>query len=338
MIDYSVVGHDGAERRNGATGDLLAAVEDAPENGFVWVSFDAPAARDLAAVLSALGLDRFGVDPEDAVHRRPKVEVVDDAVMLLVKTVWYLDATRQVETGDLTVYTDGRSLVTVRRGDIDPAAAVRERLDTDAALRTTGAAGTVHALLDAIIARYNGVIEDLTDDVSELERHVFSGQRTDHNEEIYVLIRETLEFQNAVRPLVPFAHLLKERRGAPELLRWKRFGEIGGHLLRVDAAVETCMSLLTTVLTAHQGQIGTWQNEDTKKISAWAAIGLVPTVIVGVYGMNFDYMPELHWKVGYPLVMVFMAGVCLLLYRGFKRNGWLLAVDAFAPLRTPVFA
>ena len=84
------------------------------------------------------------------------------------------------------------------------------------------------------------------------------------------------------------------------------------------------MSLLTTVLTAHQGQIGTWQNEDTKKISAWAAIAIAPTIIAGIYGMNFDQMPELHWAIGYPLSLAMMAVVCLLLFRGFKRNGWLL--------------
>jgi magnesium transporter len=323
MIDYIVVGPDGAEAHEGDAGDLPAAVELAGDDGFVWAVFDAPEAGDFHAALDALGLDRFGIDPDHAVHRRPKVEMADGAIMMLVKTVWYLREDRQVETGDLTIYTDGRSLVTVRRGEVDPVPDVRERLADEAEFRGDGAVAVVHALVDAVLGRYDAAIEELTDDVSDVERRIFSGERKDRNEEVYFLIRETLEFQNAVRPLVPFAHALKERRSAPELLRWPRFGEVGGHLLRADAAVETCMSLLTTVLTAHQGQIATWQNEDTKKISAWAAIALAPTLIAGVYGMNFDNMPELHWAFGYPLALTLMAVVCALLFRGFKRNGWL---------------
>jgi magnesium transporter len=323
MFDYTVIGPAGAEDRRGGADDLRSAAEATGGDGFVWVEFDDPEPRVLAAALEALGFDRLGLAPQHASHRRPKVEIVEDAVMVLVKTVWYIEDTRQVETGDLTSFTDGRSLVTVRRGVVDPVPAVRRRLGAEPEFRAEGVPGVAHALFEAIIEQYDGAVEDLTDDVSDLERAVFSGQRVDRNQEIYFLIRETLEFQNAVRPLVPFAHVLKEQRDAPEALRHQGFREVAGHLLRVDAAIETCMSLLTTVLTAHQGQIGTWQNEDTKKISSWAAIAIAPTIIAGIYGMNFDKMPELHWAIGYPLALAMMAVVCLLLYRGFKRNGWL---------------
>ncbi|MBO3732356.1 CorA family divalent cation transporter [Glycomyces niveus] len=321
MIDYTVVGPGGAEDRRGGSAQLRG--DAAPEDSFVWVELDAPEPELLAAALEALGLDRFSVDAAHTTHRRPKVETVEGAVLVLVKTVWYLEATQQVETGDLTFYTDGRSLVTVRRGVIDPVPAVRRRLAEDARFRAEGLPGVVHALFDAIVEQYDGAVEDLTDDVNDLERAIFSGERVDRNQEIYFLIRETLEFQNAVRPLVPFARSLKQRHGDTDVLHHKGFGAVAGHLIRVDAAIETCMSLLATVLTAHQGQIGTWQNEDTKKISAWAAIAIAPTIIAGIYGMNFDDMPELHWAVGYPMSLGLMALVCVLLYRGFKRNGWL---------------
>ncbi|MFG3339931.1 magnesium and cobalt transport protein CorA [Glycomyces sp. NPDC048151] len=320
MIDYTVIGPGGAEDRRGDAAELRAA---AAESAFVWVELDAPEPALLGEALEALGLDRFATAPVSIVHRRPKVETVDDAVLVLVKTVWYIEATQQVETGDLAFYTDGRALVTVRRGVVDPVPAVRRRLAAEPEFRAEGLPGVVHALFDAIVEQYDGAVEDLADDVSELERAIFSGERVDRNQEIYFLIRETLEFQNAVRPLVPFARSLKQRHGGTDVLRHPGFGAVAGHLLRVDAAIETCMSLLTTVLTAHQGQIGTWQNEDTKKISAWAAIAIAPTIIAGVYGMNFDHMPELHWTVGYPLALVLMALVCVFLYRGFRRNGWL---------------
>jgi magnesium transporter len=321
MIDYTVIGPDGAEDERGDAARLRAAA--AGENAFVWVELDAPAPELLAAALEALGLDRFSTDPAHPIHRRPKVETVEGAVLVLVKTVWYIEATQQVETGDLTFYTDGRSLVTVRRGVVDPVPAVRDRLAAEPEFRAEGLSGVVHALFDAIVELYDGAVEDLSDDVSDLERAIFSGERIDRNQEIYFLIRETLEFQNAVRPLVPFARSLKQRHGGAGVLQHKGFGSVAGHLIRVDAAIETCMSLLTTVLTAHQGQIGTWQNEDTKKISSWAAIAIAPTIIAGIYGMNFDDMPELHWVVGYPFALVLMAAVCVLLYRGFRRNGWL---------------
>jgi magnesium transporter len=322
MIDYTVVGPDGAEDRRGSADELRAAA--AAESSFVWVELDAPSDPELVtSALNALGLDRFTVDPAHTIHRRPKVETVEGAIFVLVKTVWYIEATRQVETGDLTFYTDGRSLVTVRRGVVDPVPAVRRRLADDHAFRAEGLPGVVHALFDAIVEQYDGAVEDLADDVNDLERAIFSGERVDRNQEIYFLIRETLEFQNAVHPLVPFARSLKRRNGETDFLRHTGFGSLAAHLIRVDAAIDICMSLLTTVLTAHQGQIGTWQNEDTKKISAWAGIAIAPTIIAGIYGMNFDHMPELHWAVGYPLALLLMALVCVLLYRGFRRNGWL---------------
>ncbi|MFB9661946.1 CorA family divalent cation transporter [Glycomyces mayteni] len=324
MIDYTVVTADGAEDRRGG-GDRLRA--DAGADGaFAWVEFEADDAEALPEALAALGMDRFGTYPAAAVHPRPKVEVIDDAALLLVKTVWYIESTRQVETGDLAIFTDGRSLVTVRRGVVDPVPHVRERLQ-EQKFRSGGVGAVVHALFDAVVEHYDDAVEDLTDDVADLERAVFSGQRLDRNQEIYFLIRETLEFQNAVRPLTTFAHAVRQGRAGAPVFDRSGFGEVAGHLIRVDSSVETCMSLLTTVLTAHQGQIGTWQNEDTKKISAWAAIAIAPTIISGIYGMNFKVMPELHWVVGYPLALAAMVVVCVLLFRGFKRNGWLLRID-----------
>ena len=177
MFDYTVIGPAGAEGRRGGADDLRSAAEATGGDGFVWVEFDDPEHRVLAAALEALGFDRLGLAPEHASHRRPKVEVVEGAVMVLVKTVWYIEGTRQVETGDLTFFTDGRSLVTVRRGVVDPVPAVRRRLGAEPEFRSEGVAGVAHALFDAIVEQYDGAVEDLTDDVSDLERAVFSGQR-----------------------------------------------------------------------------------------------------------------------------------------------------------------
>ncbi|WP_156925753.1 magnesium and cobalt transport protein CorA [Glycomyces arizonensis] len=321
MVGYSVTAPGGVERREGDPAAIARAAERLGEGEHLWAELDEASGTEVDRVLDALGMARFGAEGRGRGH--PKVERAGDTVMLVVKTLWYIQDTRQIETGDLVVYADGRSLVTVRRGQTDPIPAVRDRIAGDAALRADGVPAIVYALLDRVTEDYATALESLSDEIESLERAVFSGARRDFIERIYSLIRETLEFQNAVEPLVPFARTVRQRRAASPVFSPSYLRDVAGRLLRVEGAVDSCMSLLTTVLTAHQGQIGTWQNEDMRKISAWGAIALVPTAIAGIYGMNFEHMPELHWVFGYPLVIAVMAVTCLLLYRGFKRNGWL---------------
>ncbi|WP_051325962.1 magnesium and cobalt transport protein CorA [Glycomyces tenuis] len=319
MVGYSVTAPGGLERHDGDPAAIGRAAAELGRDRHLWAELDGRDAVELAGVLDALGLKRFGSESRG----HPKVERVGDTVMLVVKTLWYIQDTRQVETGVLVLYTDGRSLVTVSRGEADPVPAVRGRIAAEDRLRSDGVPAIVYALLDRVVEDYASALESLSDEIESLERAVFSGGRRDLIERIYSLIRETLEFQNAVRPLIPFAQRLRRRRAASPVFSPSYMRDVAGRLLRVDGEVDSCMNLLTTVLTAHQGQIGTWQNEDMRKISAWGAIAVVPTAIAGIYGMNFDHMPELHWVFGYPLVLAVMATVCLSLYRGFKRNGWL---------------
>lgn len=320
MVGYSVIAPGGLERHECEPSELGRAAAGLGRGRRLWAELDGEDAAELAEVLDALGLARFG--SENRGH--PKVERVGETVMLVAKTLWYLQDTRQIETGDLVVYTDGRSLVTVSRGRADPVPTVRERVAAESRLRSEGVPAIVYALLDRIVEDYATALDSLSDEIEDLERAVFSGDRRDLIERIYSLIRETLEFQNAVKPLAPFARMLRRRgAAASSVFSPPHMRDVAGRLLRVDGAVDSRMRLLTTVLSAHQGQIGTWQNEDMRKISAWGAIALVPTAVAGVYGMNFRHMPELHWGFGYPLVLLLMAAACLVLYRGFKRNGWL---------------
>ncbi|THV42570.1 magnesium and cobalt transport protein CorA [Glycomyces buryatensis] len=322
MVDYAVVAPGGVTDHSGDAATLKTAARNLPDGAYLWGDLDASNETDLPDVLAALGLDQFGLRGGRAAHR-PKVEHHEGTVMLLVQTVWYIEDTSQVETGELAAYTDGKSLVTVRRGASDPTGRARRRLADDAELRGGGPALAVFSLLDSVASDYEDALAALSEDVGDLEKAVFSGDRKDRNEDIYFLIRETLQFQDAVGPLTPFAHAVKRRESPRQLFDLPRFREVADRLVRVDTSLATEMSLLTTVLTAHQGQIGTWQNDDMRRISAWAAIAVVPTAIAGIYGMNFQHMPELHWTFGYPLVMAVIAAICGLLYLGFKRNGWL---------------
>ncbi len=318
MVDYSVVSREGTVWREGEPGALGRVAERLAEGECLWVDLGRAQEGRAAEVLEAVGLGLLGPG-----RGRPKVDRVGDAYLIVVKTLWYLGDSRQVETGDLVVCTDGRVLVSIRYGEADPVPPARERVAADPALRAEGAAAIVYALLDRVVDDYALALEALEDAIEDLEREVFSESRRDVIARIYSLIRETLEFQDAVKPLDSFAAMVRRRSSPMPIFSRPYFRDVAGHLLRIEAEIDTCMNLLATVLSAHQGQIGTWQNEDMRKISAWAAIALVPTVIAGIYGMDFEHVPERTWELGYPVVLAVMVVLCLLLYRGFKRNGWL---------------
>lgn len=317
MVDYSVVSREGTVWREGEPGALGRVAERLAEGECLWVDLGRAQEGRAAEVLEAVGLGFLGPG-----RGRPKVDRVGDAYLIVVKTLWYVEETRQVETGDLVIRTDGRVVVSALRGGADPVSPVRERLAADAALRAGGEA-VVYALLDRVVEDYAVALEALEDVIEDLEREVFSESRREVFASIYSLIRETLEFRDAVRPLDSFANEVGQGHSQMPLFSRPGFRDLAGRLLRVEAEVETCMSLLTTVLSAHQGQIGAWQNEDMRKISAWAALALVPTVIAGIYGMDFEHVPERSWVFAYPLVLFVIVVLCLLLHRAFKRSGWL---------------
>lgn len=321
MVGYAVISSEGMTPHEGGLDAVSGAAERLGEGQCLWVELDEEDEEETADVLGAVGLERLGA--ERGRRRHPKVDRVGDTYLIVIKTLWYVEDSNQIETGDLVLCTDGRVLVSIRHGEVDPVPSARERIAADAALRAEGAAAVVYALLDRVVDDYRTALEELGDAVDDLEREVFSDSRRDVIARIYSLIRETLEFRDAVKPLNWFATAIRRREASMPVFERSYFREVAGHLLRVEAEVDTYMSLLTTVLSAHQGQIGTWQNEDMRKISAWAALALVPTVIAGIYGMDFEHMPELGWRHAYPVVLTVMVVLCLLLYRGFKRNGWL---------------
>jgi magnesium transporter len=187
-----------------------------------------------------------------------------------------------------------------------------------------GPAAVLHAVLDKVVDDYLPAVEGLDQDVSEVERDVFGEEGTAPGERIYKLKREVLEFHRAVAPLVePLDRLV---RGAVPLADGAvrpYFRDVQDHLLRVAEQIEGLSNLLSSMLEANLAQVTLRQNEDMRKISAWVAIAAVPTAVAGIYGMNFEHMPELTWTIGYPLVLVIITVACLFLYRKFKAAGWL---------------
>jgi magnesium transporter len=298
--------------------------------GFVWLGLYEPTASELETIAQQYGLHPLAVEDAVYAHQRPKLERYDDSIFLVLKTATYVEheeltsTSEVVDTGEVMVFVGPHYVITVRHGEHGGLADLRERLEKEHDLLCLGPAAVLYAVADLVVDAFVEVATAVDEDVDELEASVFSPQRTDDIGRLYQLKRELLSLRRAVSPLeVPLQKLAEwEIDGVPEAMR-SYFRDVLDHTIRVRDQVGGLDELLTSILQASLARTSLADNEDTRKISAWAAMIAVPTLITGVYGMNFEFMPELHWRFGYPLVLVLIVVVCSMLYRGFKRNGWL---------------
>ena len=263
---------------------------------------------------------------EDAIHahQRPKLEAYGHTLFVVLKTARYVDPDEVVQLGEILAFLGEDFVITVRHGVASSLEGVRERLESDPEHLKRGPGAVLHAIVDQVVDDYAPAVEGLGEDIEQVEDEVFSPARTNPSERIYKLKREVLEFNRAVAPLTePVDRLARGRYELihPEVRTY--FRDVNDHLVRVHEQVEGYRELLTSVLAANLTQVSVRQNDDMRKISAWVAIAAVPTMIAGIYGMNFEHMPELRWTFGYPLVLGVMLLACVGLYRNFKRVGWL---------------
>ncbi|PPK94650.1 magnesium transporter [Kineococcus xinjiangensis] len=294
---------------------------------FVWIGLKDPTAEEFDQVSGELGLHPLAV--EDAVRgrQRPKLERYGDTLFVVVKVLSYAEAESAVETGEVMVFIGERFVVTVRRGDVGSLAPVRRALEADPERLGQGPTHVLHAVLDAVVDGYVAVDRELEQDVEQMEEQVFSPSRTRDAMQIYNLKREVLEVRRAASPLLAAlrAHLGGQdglEAGGRDEMRFA-LRDVVDHLERTVEHVEGYDRLLTSILDAHLAQVSVQQNEDMRRISAWAAVFAVETLIAGIYGMNFTHMPELDWRLGYPAVLVLMVLVGTGLYLRFRRAGWL---------------
>ena len=291
---------------------------------FVWLGLHSPSAEELAAVADAFGLHPLAVEDAVHAHQRPKLELYGESLFLVLKTLWYVDDTDQVETGEVNVFVGEDFVVTVRHGAGSALEPARLALEADPRLAAQGPSAVVHAVADRVVDGYLGVVAELQTDVDEVETSVFSGLRTRDSARIYTLKRELAEVRRAVQPLREPVR----RLAAGQIARVASDNEpvlpaVLDHLTRAAEDVDTMEALLSSAFEAHLAQISVQQNDDMRKISAGAALVVVPTLIAGVYGMNFRHMPELEWTLGYPFALLLMASVVAGLWVFFKRSGWL---------------
>lgn len=306
--------------------DLEAALAGCREQdgAFLWVGLKDPDAAEFADVSAALHLPRLAVQDAVEGHQRPKVERYGDTVFCVLKVLEYFEDTSAVETGEVMAFVGEHFVVTVRRGEVGSLTAVRKALQDDGHRLAIGPKAVLHAVMEHVVEGYVRIYAELEQDVEEMEEQVFSPARSSDAERIYSLKREVLEVRRAAAPLVAPLKQLVDRDGSDPgdhalfVLR-----DVLDNLVRTVEHVESYDRLLTDILSAHLAQVSVRQNDDMRKISAWAAMFAVPTLIAGVYGMNFENMPELTWHYGYPLCVLLMVTACVALYRTFKRSGWL---------------
>jgi magnesium transporter len=215
-------------------------------------------------------------------------------------------------------------VVTVRHGEGSPLTDVRHRLEASDTLLKCGASAVLHAISDKVVDDYLHVCDELQRDIDDIEVQVFNAARRSDPARIYNLKRETLEFKRAVLPLTsPLQRLAHDAVPGVVEAAQAFFQDVLDHNLRAAETVESFDSLLTSVLDANLTQVSVRQNEDMRRISAWVAIAAVPTLLAGIWGMNFNNMPELSWHYGYYFALGAIATVCITLYVLFKRSGWL---------------
>ncbi len=303
--------------------DALAAARTAGDS-FIWLGLHEPTAAELDHVADEFKLHPLAVEDAVKAHQRPKVELYDDSLFLVLKTVRYDETQQQIELGDIMLFVGTGFVVTVRHGQGRALTDVRERLEREREVLGWGPSAVLYAVCDRVVDDYTAISYAVERDIEEVEQRVFSPRRTNDAERIYNLKREIIEFRRAVRPLVePMEKLASGVIGdVPDPMR-PFFRDVADHAVRVSEQVDAFDDLLSSVLSANLAQVGVQQNADMRRISAWVAIIAVPTMIAGIYGMNFEHMPELRWTYGYPATLAGMVLACALLYRAFRRSNWL---------------
>jgi magnesium transporter len=315
--------YENGKRREGELTLEQASKACRDKGDFVWLGVAEPSAEEFGSIAKEFDLHELAVEDAVKAHQRPKVELFGDTLLVVVKTVTHPDADHGIEVGELLLFVNRDFIITVRHGEGE-LSSVRERVERRPDLLAHGTGVVLYAILDHVVDGYGDVAQTIDGEIQVVEREVFSAERTNPAEQIYKLEREVLDLYRAVAPLLEAVDEIGEGRfeAIPDELD-DYFRDVHDHLQRVTGRVNAFRELLSSALQANLTQVSVRQNEDMRKISAWVAIAAVPTMVAGIYGMNFDHMPELHWRYGYFSVLIFIAAICLALYRRFKSVGWL---------------
>jgi magnesium transporter len=319
-----------AARAHTATGDHGA--DDRARTGFVWLGIKEPGANELADVAETFELHELAVEDAVKSSQRPKVERYEDMTFLTMRTARYVEHgqltanSEVVEVGDILMFLGEHFVITVRHGNACELSPVRKKLEERPDLLALGPWAVAYAVYDRVVDLFVDVAAAMEEDVAAVEDSVFSRSMagTGRIQQIYQLKRELMEFKRTVLPLQrPLTGLVAGQFAKLPAEIERYFRDVLDHLARTVEQVMYFDDVLNSILQARLAQVTVDQNNDMRKIAAWAGLAAVWTAIAGVYGMNFEVMPEIGWTFGYPVVLAIMVGVSIALYRAFRRSGWL---------------
>jgi magnesium transporter len=307
-------------------------------DGMAWIGLYRPDADEIRSVAQEFDLHPLAVDDAIAAHQRAKLERYGTTLFTVLRPARYLDDVERVEFGELHVFTGHDFVVTIRHAEAPDLGRVRTRLERAPELLRLGPEAVLYAIMDEVVDEYAPVVAGLENDIDEIEDQLFKGDPA-VSRRIYELSREVLEFQRATRPLLDMLSYLEAGfdKYKVDLELQRNLRDVHDHAIRIVERADSFRALLQNALTVHTTLVGQQQNdemrsltesslaqnEEVKKISAWAAILFAPTLVGTIYGMNFHHMPELHWLYGYPLALALMVVTSVTLYLVFKRRGWL---------------
>jgi magnesium transporter len=292
--------------------------------GFVWVGLAEPTQEEFDHVVGELNFHPLAIEDAVSAKQRPKIEDYDGLTFFVIKTVFYDEALSEITTGELMCFVDKHFIVIVRHGEGSPLTTVRHDIEAKPEQLKIGPFAVLHAVVDRVIDGYTHIATELENDVINIETKVFGGKRKTYSQEIYFLKREVIEYRHAIEPLIaPLQKIASETFIVVPPTIKPFFRDTVDHLEHAHEHATGMDSLLTTVLQADLAHVQVRQNEDVRKISAWVALASGPTMIAGIYGMNFKNMPELHWKYGYPMVLGVIATLSGYLFYRFKKEKWL---------------
>jgi magnesium transporter len=290
---------------------------------FVWVALRDTTPAELAEMQREFGLHDLAVEDARHGYQRPKLEEYGESLFVAVRTVEHVG--EELNIGEVHIFVGRNYVLSMRNRTREGFASVRERCEREPHLLKLGAGFVLYALIDAVVDRYFPVLEDLEDDLERIERRIFSGAPARENiEQLYALKQKLMELKHAAGPLQETAGKLHGGR-VPEVCLGTQdyFRDVYDHLLRINQSIDSLRDMVTTAISVNLSMITLGENQTTKQLAAYAALVAVPTMIAGVYGMNFEFMPEIKWVWGYPFALGLMVVIDVYLFFRFRKAGWL---------------
>jgi magnesium transporter len=337
MVDSAIYSKGRRVASPRSLAETYRALDDTPD-GVAWIGLYRPSEQELMSLAEEFGLHQLAIEDAIVAHQRPKLERYDGVLFVVLKAANYLDVPEEVDFGELHLFVGPNFVITVRHSESPDLSHVRQRMEREPELLALGTQAILYAIIDAVVDAYSPVVAGLANDIDEIETQVFGGDAL-VSRRIYELSREVIDFQRATHPLtsvmIALEHGSVKYGVTQELQRGLR--DVADHLILVNERVDGFRQLLRDILTVNSTLVSERRNEEmarlahsthrqgeeVKKISSWAAILFAPSLVAGIYGMNFTHMPELDWALGYPLAVLAMLGLSTVLYVVFRKRGWL---------------